>query len=68
MPDLDPRYGAYGPVAALTLATRSGMGRMTNPAVVAIALANATAALPGAPYSVARKACGAGYRPAAVER
>jgi hypothetical protein len=39
----DPRYGAYGPVAALALVRATGMSRMVNPAIVALALANATA-------------------------
>jgi hypothetical protein len=39
----DPRYGAYGPVAALALVRATGMSQMVNPAVVALALANATA-------------------------
>lgn len=55
MHDLDPRYSAYGPVGALTLAGQSGMARMRNPAIAAIALANAMAARRWAPCP--RKGC-----------
>lgn len=43
MPDLDPRYAPYGSLALLTVESVSGMARMRNPAIAAIALANAGA-------------------------
>ncbi|MGZ5074199.1 MAG: hypothetical protein ACXWBL_13735 [Usitatibacter sp.] len=41
MPDLDPRYAPYGSLALLTVESVSGASRMRNPAMAAIALANA---------------------------
>jgi hypothetical protein len=41
MSDLDPRYLPYGSLALLTVESVSGASRMKNPALAAIALANA---------------------------
>jgi hypothetical protein len=46
MSDLDPRYIPYGSLALLTVESVSGASRMRNPALSAIALANACSSRP----------------------